>query len=87
MAFKCLQPKAFKNTVEKEEIALYNLENFLPIFIKLKLSPVNSFSLEASKICRLGKRLRRRSKGSGFGFSLRWIYKYKSEHEATSFSD
>ena len=31
------------------------LESFLPFSTNLKLSSANSFSLEASKICRLGK--------------------------------
>ena len=31
------------------------LESFLPFSISLKLSPANSFSLEVSKICRLGQ--------------------------------
>ena len=31
------------------------LENFLPFSFNLKLSSANSFSLEESKICRLGK--------------------------------
>ena len=56
-----------KNTVGKGEIAcnkqflLFStmfstcLENFLPFSSNLKLSCANSFSLEASKICCLGK--------------------------------
>ena len=32
-----------------------HLENFLPFSSNLKLSSANSFSLEESKICRLGK--------------------------------
>ena len=31
------------------------LENYLPFPSNLKLSPVNSFNLEESKMCRLGK--------------------------------
>ena len=32
-----------------------HLEDFLPFLSNLKLSSANSFSLEESKICRLGK--------------------------------
>ena len=64
--FMCLQYKSFENTVGKGEIAPNEqfllfpvfstlLENLLPFSSKLKLSSAKSFSLEASKICRLGK--------------------------------
>ena len=45
--------KSFENTAGKGEIA--HLENFLPFKSYSKLSSANPFSLEASKICRLGK--------------------------------
>ena len=65
--FMCLQYKSFENTVGKGEIAQNEqflpfptvfstfLENFLVFSSNLKLSSANSFSLEESKICRLGK--------------------------------
>ena len=57
---------SFENTVGKEEIGhneqflLFSvfsnhLENFMPFSSNPKLSSANSFSLEKSKICRLGK--------------------------------
>ena len=57
---------SFENTVGKGEIArneqfllshsvFYPFRNFLPFSSNLKLSSANSFSLGASKICRLGK--------------------------------
>ena len=48
----------FENTEEKGEIASIDftlLENFLPFSSNVKLSSANAFSLEKSKICRLGK--------------------------------
>ena len=69
MVFTCLQRKSFENTVGKGEIALNEqfllfptvfstrLANFLLFSSDLKLSSANSFSLEESKICRLGKGL------------------------------
>ena len=62
----CLQYKPFENTVGKEEIAitsnfsfshsvLYPFKEISAIFTTLKLSSANSFSLEESKICYLGK--------------------------------
>ena len=59
----CLQYKSFENTVGKGEIArneqflffLLYLDNFLPFSSNLELSSANSFSLEGSKICCLGK--------------------------------
>ena len=64
--FTCLQYKSFENTVRKGEIAGNErflpfpqfstiLENFLPLSSNAKLSNAKSFSLEESKICRLGK--------------------------------
>ena len=58
--------KPFENTVGKGEIARNEqfllfpvfstcLDNFLPFSSNLKLSSANSFSLEESNICRLGK--------------------------------
>ena len=66
LVFMCLQYKSFKNTVEKGEIAqneqfllchsvFYPFKELSAIFIKLKLSSVNSVSLEESKICHFGK--------------------------------
>ena len=66
----CLQYKSFQNTVGKGEIARYEQfllfqQSFLPIrelstifLSNLKLSSANSFSLEYSKICRLGNELK-----------------------------
>ena len=65
--FTCLQHKSLENTVGKGEIArneqfplfhtmfsiLFN--NFLPFSLNSELSCTNSFSLEESKICCLGK--------------------------------
>ena len=59
---------SFENTLGKGEIArdeqflLFpvfstHLENFLPFSSNLKFSYANSFSLEESRICRLGKGL------------------------------
>ena len=65
--FTCLQYKSFENTVGKGEIAhseqflLFptvfstSLENFLRFSSSSKLSSADTFSLEESKICRLGK--------------------------------
>ena len=58
--------QVFENTVGKGEIALNEqyllfpvfstrFENFLSFSSSLKLSSANSFSLEESKICHLGK--------------------------------
>ena len=59
--------KSFENTVGKEEIARNEqflpfptvfstlFENFLPFMSNEKMSSANSFSLEESKICRLGE--------------------------------
>ena len=70
LIFTCLKDKSFENTVGKGEIArasnfffshsnfsfsFYLLGELSSIFIHLKLSSANSFSLEQSKICRLGK--------------------------------
>ena len=68
LVFTCLQYESFENTVGKGEIArneqfLLFPRCFLPVqrafhFHQiLKLSSANSFSLEESKICRLGKGL------------------------------
>ena len=66
LVFTCLLYKSFENNVGKREIArneqfpvfpkcfLTRLENVLPFRSKWKLSSANSFSLEKSKICRLG---------------------------------
>ena len=63
----CLQYKSFENTVGNGEIAqseqflLFStlssnlLVNFLPFLSSLKMLSAISFSLEASKICPLGK--------------------------------
>ena len=63
----CLLYKSFENTVGKGEIARNEqfllspqcfvtiLENFMPFSSNLKLLSANSFSLESSKFCRLGK--------------------------------
>ena len=66
LVFRNLQYKHFENTVGKGEIARYEqfplfpvfstlLEKFLPFSSNLKLSSANTFSLERSKICCLGK--------------------------------
>ena len=63
LVFTCLQNKSFENNTEKGERAISPfstlfstyLGNFLPFSSNSKLSPANSFSLEESKICRLGK--------------------------------
>ena len=67
LVFKCLLYKPFENTVGKGEIAhnekfLLFPQCFLPFSRtfchsdrNLKLSSANSFSLEESKICHLGK--------------------------------
>ena len=67
LIFTCLQSKSFENTVGKGEIAhneqfllfplcfSIRLDNFLPFSSNLELSSANSFSLEGSKICRLGQ--------------------------------
>ena len=67
LVFTCLQYKSFENTVGKGEIArneqflLFpqcfstHLESFLPFFSNLKLLSAISFSMEESKICRLGE--------------------------------
>ena len=66
LVFTGLQHKSFEDTVGKGEIACNKqflhfavfsmcLKNFLPFSSNLKLSLENSFSLEESKICRLGK--------------------------------
>ena len=65
--YPCLQYKLFENTLGKGEIArneqilLFptvfstHFEKFLPFSSNLKLLSANSFSLEESKFCRLGK--------------------------------
>ena len=64
--FTCLQYNSFENTVGKGEIARNEqfllfphcfppfIENFLAVSSNSKLLSENSFSLEESKICRLG---------------------------------
>ena len=65
----CLQYKLFENTVGNGELAhnkqflhfpqcFLLLENFLPFSLNLTLSSASSFSLEESKICCLGKRVK-----------------------------
>ena len=61
----CLQDKSFENKVGRGEIAqaifpffhsIFTLfEKFLSFLQNLKLSSANSFSLERSKACHLGK--------------------------------
>ena len=67
LVFTCLQYKSFQNTVGKGEIArneqflIFPLcfsncfETFLLFSSIFELPSANSFSLEVSKICRLGK--------------------------------
>ena len=66
LVFTCLQHRSFENTVGKGETACNehspfpavfstHLESFLPFLSNLKLLSANSFSLEESKICCLGK--------------------------------
>ena len=61
LVFTCLLYKSFDNTEGKEEIAPFPtvfstlLENFPPFSSNSKLLSANSFSMEESKICRLGK--------------------------------
>ena len=65
LVFMCLQYKSLENTAGKGEIARNKQFLLFPqcfllvwraLFSKnLKLSSANSFNLEASKICRLGK--------------------------------
>ena len=66
LVFTCLWYMSFEKTVRKVEIARNEqfllfpvfstpLENPLPFSSNLKLSSANSFSLEESKISRLGK--------------------------------
>ena len=67
LVFTCQEYKSFENTVGKAEIArkpaispfptVFStlLENLLPSSSKLRLLSANSFSLEKSKICCLGK--------------------------------
>ena len=68
LVFTCLQYKSFENTVGKGEIAsskqfLLFAQCFVPLSSRtfdhfrqdLKLLSANSFRLEESKICRLGK--------------------------------
>ena len=67
LVFTCLQYKSFENFVGKGEIARNEqfllfpqcffalLYNFPPFSSNLKLSSSNSFSLEETKICCLGK--------------------------------
>ena len=67
LVFTCLQYKPFENTVGKGEIAqneqfllfpqcfLPVSRTFFPFLSNLKMSSANSFSLEESKIYRLGK--------------------------------
>ena len=65
LVFTRLQSKSFENTVQKGEIALNmqflfpevfstSFRSFLPLSLNLKLSSANSFTLEQSKIYRLG---------------------------------
>ena len=68
VVFTCLQKNSFKNTVGKGEIAHNEqfllfptvfstvMENSLPFSSNLKFSSANSFSLDESNICHLGKR-------------------------------
>ena len=56
----CQYYKSLEDTMGKGEIAIPTvsstlLENFPPFLSNLKMSSANSFSLEESKICRLGK--------------------------------
>ena len=65
--FTCLQYRSFENTVGKGEMLIMTILSFFPhCFLPVwrtfchfhqiwKLSAANSFSLEGSKICRLGK--------------------------------
>ena len=59
--FTCLQNKSFENTVGNEQFLLFPqfflpfLDKFPPFSYNLELSSANSFSLEESRICRLGK--------------------------------
>ena len=46
---------SLENTMGKREIARNSFENFSPFSSNLKLSTANSFSLEESAFCRLGK--------------------------------
>ena len=67
LVFTCLEYQSFENTVGKGEIArneqfLLSPQYFLPVWITfcyfhyhLQLSSANSFSLEESKMCRVGK--------------------------------
>ena len=67
LVFTCLQYKSFESTAGKGELArneqfLFFPQCFLPVCITffhfssiLKLLSANSFSLEESRICRLGK--------------------------------
>ena len=61
LVLTCLQYKSFENTVRKRAISTFPSlfstcsDNFLQISSNLKLSSANSFSLEKSKIYRLGK--------------------------------
>ena len=73
LVLTCLQYRSFENTGGKGEIAREEqflllpygflsfwktyLKNFLPFSSNLKLTSVNPFSLEASRICHLGKGL------------------------------
>ena len=54
LVFTCLQYNSFENTVGKGEIAR-NEPFFLPFLTHLKLSSANAFSLDESKLFRLGK--------------------------------
>ena len=57
--FTCLLYKSFENTVGAispfPKVFSICLENFLPFSSNFKLPSANSFSLEESKICFLGK--------------------------------
>ena len=66
LVFTCLQYKSFENTVGKGDIAhneqfllfpqfSFHLESFLPFSSNLKLSSANSFILERSQNCHMGK--------------------------------
>ena len=71
LGFTCLQYKSFENTVGKETLLVTSNFPFshsvfcpfknLPCLSNLKLSSANSFSLEESKICCLGKGYTRRN--------------------------
>ena len=61
----CLQHKSLK-TLRKRRNCLFSTlsENFLPFSLNLKLSSANSYTLDGSKICCLGK---------GYFFVVCWL--------------